>query len=91
VVIDYGSDYPSGEAKVLGEVTYGELKSGSIRIMGKEVPTAPLSSYPMARKIANILKEWIGAGRFFLSKPTETLPGPGEGEPARGLTVRPVK
>jgi len=91
VVIDYGSDYPSGEGKVLGEVTYGELKRGSIRIMGKEVPTAPLSSYPMARKIANILKEWIGAGRFFLSKPTETLPGPGEGEPVRGLTVRPVK
>jgi uncharacterized protein (DUF39 family) len=91
VVIDYGKDYPYGEERVLGEVTYKELKSGTIRIMGKEVPTAPLSSYPMARRIAGILKDWIGGGGFPLAKPADTLPGPESRSVFRRLTIRSIK
>ena len=65
-VIDYGIDYPDGQAKTLAEVSYEQLKSGRIEVMGKSVPTAPLSSYPMARRIANILKEWVSERGFIL-------------------------
>ena len=73
-VVDYGTDYPNSINKSLGEVSYLDLKSGSIGIMGKTVPTAPLSSYPMALKIANILKEWITEGKFTLGIPQIPLP-----------------
>jgi len=33
-----------------------------------------LSSYPKARKIAEILKEWILKGEFLLGEPQEWLP-----------------
>ncbi|MDI6873791.1 homocysteine biosynthesis protein [Candidatus Solincola sp.] len=73
-VVDYSVDYPQGTGRVLGEVTYAELKSGRIVVEGKEVPTAPLSSYSRAREIAETLKEWIRQGRFLLSEPVELLP-----------------
>ncbi len=69
VIIDYGFDYPNKEEKVLGEVNYEELRSGSIKFMGKEVPTTPLSSYKKAREIAEILKKWIKNGEFTLGEP----------------------
>jgi len=75
-VVDYSVDYPQGTGRVLGEVTYAELKSGRIVIEGKEVPTASLSSYSRAREIASVLKEWIKAGRFLLTEPVELLPCP---------------
>ena len=78
-VVDYGLDYPMGKAKPLAEVTYAELRSGRIRVNGKEVPTAPLSSYARAREIAAVLKDWIERGSFTLSEPVEALPGAGEG------------
>ncbi len=68
-------DYSFTEPEPLGEVTYGELKKGLIRIRGKEVPTVPLSSYVRAKEIAEILKEWIKNGRFFITKPQKYLPG----------------
>ncbi len=73
-VIDYSMDYPKGEIKSLGEVSYGELRSGEITLLGKKVPTAPLSSYYKARIIAETLKEWIEQGAFFLGEPQLTLP-----------------
>ena len=73
-VVDYSVDYPQGTGKVLGEVTYGQLKSGVIEVDGQEVPTSPLSSYSRAREIAEILKEWISSGRFLLAQPVELLP-----------------
>ena len=42
--------------------------------MGKAIPTAPLSSYPGALKISNILKEWISEGRFTLGIPQLAVP-----------------
>ena len=56
-VIDYGNDYPKGKTKSLGQVSYAELKSGSITVKGKKVPTVPLSSMVRAREIADIAEK----------------------------------
>ncbi len=73
-VVDYGIDYPNAVNRSLAEVSYAELKSGKIEIMGKTIPASPLSSYPMAVKIAGTLKSWIQEGRFTLGVPQQTLP-----------------
>ena len=73
-VYDYGMDYPNGPAQSIGEVTYKELRSGSIVLNGKKIDTAPMSSYYKAREIANILKEWIEKREFLLSEPHQHLP-----------------
>lgn len=73
-VVDYGEDYPTGKAKSLAQVSYAQLKSGTIVLDGKEIPTVPLSSYAKAKEIALILKEWIDSGRFLLGEPQFTLP-----------------
>jgi hypothetical protein len=44
-------------------------------VNGKDIPTAPISSYARAREIATILKDWIASGRFLLTQPVEPLPG----------------
>ncbi len=73
-IIDYGHDYPNGISKSYGQVSYAELKSGSIKLNGQEIPTAPLSSVVKARKIAGILKERISRATFTLGQPQFTLP-----------------
>jgi len=73
-IIDYGNDYPKGEASSLGQVSYAELKSGNIRFNGQDIPTVPLSSYVRALEIAHILKSWIEKGKFLLTEPQEMLP-----------------
>ncbi|HPD56611.1 MAG TPA: homocysteine biosynthesis protein [Smithellaceae bacterium] len=73
-VYDYSMDYPKGQPKPIAEVSYKELRSGNIIIDGKNVLTAPLSSYYKAQQIANILKEWIEAGKFFIGEPQLNLP-----------------
>ncbi|MDY6881701.1 MAG: homocysteine biosynthesis protein [Thermodesulfobacteriota bacterium] len=73
-IIDYGNDYPLGQGKSLGQVSYAELKSGTIRFNRQDILTAPLSSYVKALEIAHILKEWIEKGDFLLSAPIEPLP-----------------
>lgn len=78
-VVDYGIDYPDRVSKSLGEVTYGQLKSGTITINGKEIPTFPISSYSKALEIATLLKNWIGEGQFLLTNPVQPLPGAGSG------------
>jgi len=73
-VFDYSMDYPRCEGKSIGEVSYKELRSGSITLTGKTIVTAPLSSYFKARQIAHILKEWIEKGDFLLGEPQQLLP-----------------
>lgn len=73
-VVDYSEDYHSNNGKVLGRVSYADLKSGEIEVEGKKVKTASMSSVPKARKIADALKAWIKSGKFELGKPVETLP-----------------
>lgn len=84
-IVDYGEAYPSFTPSNLGYVSYAELKSGKIQINGKEVPTAPVSSYPRAREIAGILKDWIQKGDFLLSEPVQLLPNAGAGITANAL------
>ena len=73
-VIDYGADYPKGVSNSLAQVSYGQLKSGSITVNGQKIPTVPLSSMVRAREIADTLREWIRSGRFLLGEPQFTLP-----------------
>jgi uncharacterized protein (DUF39 family) len=73
-IIDYGNEYPKGETVSLGQVSYAELKSGTITFKGQSVPTTPLSSHTRAVEIAGILKGWIQKGEFFLTEPQVMLP-----------------
>ena len=73
-IIDYGKDYPKGEAQSLGQVNYAELKSGNMRFKGQDVSTVPISSYPRALEVARTLKEWIEKGEFLLTEPQMMLP-----------------
>lgn len=68
-IFDYGS---SGKPQ-LGITNYEELQSGSIRLNGKKIRTAPLSSIKKAREIARVLKEQISSGEFLISKPVQQL------------------
>jgi len=74
-IVDYGHDYTNGVVRDYGEVSYYQLKSGTIIVNGQEVQTAPLSSIIKAREIAETLKQWIVEKQFFLNRPAETLPG----------------
>lgn len=73
-LLDYSADYPSGNAKPLAEYSYAQLRSGSVTFQGQEVPTAPMSSYKLARQIAEELKGWIEEGKFLLGEPQHMLP-----------------
>ena len=77
-IIDYSLDYPQGTGKVLGEVQYAELKSGKISFRKKDIPTGGLSSYLKAREVAETLKTWLLKGKFFLTEPVASLPGPAQ-------------
>ena len=90
-IVDYAEAYPQRNPDILGEVSYGELKSGRILIQGKEVPTASLSSYPKAVEIANTLKEWIQKGEFLLTEPVAPLPGVEAGITFKPLNERPIE
>ncbi len=90
-IVDYSHDYPRGESRNLGEVNYKELRSGSIKIRGKDVPTASLSSYAKAREIAEILKERISEKKFLLTEPVSPLPSIESGITFKPLRERPVK
>lgn len=64
----------SGKTQFSQRVSYKELRSGSVVINGKKVPTAPLSSMKVATEIALNLKTQIRKGEFLLTKPVELLP-----------------
>jgi uncharacterized protein (DUF39 family) len=89
-VIDYAGAYPERKPDVLAEVSYSELKTGMIQIQRQEIPTASLSSYPGAVKIAGILKEWIKKGEFLLTEPVAPLPGVESGIVFKPLEERPI-
>jgi len=78
-IFDYS--VPKRSKPNFGQVSYAELRSGAITINGKEVPTAPLSSLNQARKIAQILKEWISVGQFSLTEPVQSLPAESKVKP----------
>lgn len=73
-ILDYGNDYPKGEPKSLGRVSYAELKSGKIKFDGREIPTVPVSSHVRALEVADKLKTWIEKGDFLLAESRVMLP-----------------
>jgi L-aspartate semialdehyde sulfurtransferase len=89
-IVDYSNDYPNGIANSLGEVNYKQLKSGSISVKGKEVPTASLSSYTKARAIAQELKKEISDGKFYLGEPVSLLPSTDSNISFKPLKERPI-
>jgi uncharacterized protein (DUF39 family) len=89
-VVDYSEAYPNCVPGSLGEVSYAQLKSGSITVNGKKVPTAGLSSYVRAREVANILKDWIADGSFQLSETVAPLPSVDSGVKFKLLQERPI-
>ncbi len=85
-IVDYSSDYPQCVPGSLGEVNYAQLRTGKIKVKGKDVPTASLSSYSKAVEIAEELKKWIEDKSFYLTEPVELLPGA-----EAGITLKPFK
>ncbi|AFY72930.1 hypothetical protein Syn7502_00796 [Synechococcus sp. PCC 7502] len=56
-----------------GTVSYAALKSGTIRIDGINVRTAPVASIYRSEQVAEALKSWILAGEFTLTEPVAFL------------------
>jgi L-aspartate semialdehyde sulfurtransferase len=89
-VVDYGTAYPKREPDIICEVSYAELRSGQVELLGKQVPTSSLSSYPRAVEIATQLKQWIQKGDFRLTEAVAPLPGVETGMNAHPLNERPL-
>lgn len=89
-VVDYSEAYPQMVAGSLAEVNYAQLKSGTITVRGKQVPTGSLSSYSKARDIAEELKLWIRKGDFLLTEPVAPLPQADSGYTFKALKERPI-
>ncbi len=90
-VIDYSDAYPNQKPDIVAEVSYAELKSGTVKLQGKKVPTASLSSYSRAVEIAEILKDWIKRGEFLLTEAVTPLPGAESGVAFKPLKERPLE
>ncbi len=70
-VVDFS--IPRRVRPTFGLVNYAQLKSGRITIEGRLVRTAPLASIARARAVAEVLKQQIEAGDFFLTEPVAPL------------------
>ncbi len=79
-ILDYG--VPSRSRPALRNVSYAELRSGTVELNGEEVRTSSLSSFRRARKVALELKQWVERGRMELALPTRAI------DP--GKTARPM-
>jgi len=73
-VVDYSSDYPENTGRILGRVTYEQLRSGEITIKGRKIPVGSLSSYAKALEAAHLLADQIRRGDFALNPPIAPLP-----------------
>jgi len=73
-VVDYSSDYPQKTGRVIGHVSYEQLRGGEIEIEGCKVTVGSLSSYYKALEIANLLADEVRRGDFLLAEPNAPLP-----------------
>ncbi len=80
-IVDYS--VPRRDRPKFGQVSYKELKSGSIIVNGKKVRVSSLSSLKMAKKVSSTLKSWIAEGSFLLTSPIERLPNDSIFKPMR--------
>jgi len=84
--VDYSRDYPERTGRIIGRVSYEELRSGSIEIEGTRVQAGSLSSYRKALDIAERLAAEIRDGSFLLAAPLRRLPA---GNAMKPLAIRP--
>ncbi len=70
-IIDYGT--PRRDRPVLRQVSYAELKSGSVLIDSEEIRTSSISSFSHARQVALELKKEVEEGRFTVALPTVSI------------------
>jgi uncharacterized protein (DUF39 family)/predicted transcriptional regulator len=80
-IVDYG--IPRRDRPTIKVVSYEDLKSGSVEINGKDVNASSLSSYCMAREVANKLKDSIQASEFLLTQSVVPLPRVGMARPMK--------
>lgn len=78
-------DYGLPGHPVIRTVSYAELRSGAVRVAGRSIKTAPLSSHYQARRIMIQLKRWLKRGDFLLTQPVQDLP---VNTKIRSLTIR---
>jgi len=71
-IVDFS--IPRRVRPTFGLVTYAQLKSGTIKIEGETVRTAPLASIVRSREVAETLKQQVIAGRFPIEAPIAPLP-----------------
>ncbi|MDD1743909.1 MAG: homocysteine biosynthesis protein, partial [Methanomassiliicoccales archaeon] len=71
-VLDYSVQ--SRNRTPIREVSYAELRSGTIDLNNKKVRTSSLSSYAKARQVAEALKKQIMKGEFLLTQAVARLP-----------------
>jgi len=90
-VVDYSVAYPQVKPGSLCEVTYAELKTGTITVQGKKVQTGAMSSYSKARKIAELLKERILTKEFYLTEAVSPIPSVGSDVSVKLLNEKPIK
>ncbi len=67
-IVDYG--VPSRNRPAVTQVSYADLKSGSVEVNGEEVKTSALSSFKKAREVAAELKSWVEKGQLTVNLPT---------------------
>lgn len=77
------SDYSKPDKPSLSQVTYEQLRSGTVEIQGRRIKTAPMSSLLKARRIAGELKKQIEDGEFFLTSPVSHFPEKAEVKPLK--------
>ena len=70
-MVDYSQPV---ERPPMARYSYAQLRSGRIQYEGRSIRTSSLSSYSGARKIANILKDWIEHKEFELNRPVMSFP-----------------
>ncbi len=69
-VVDYGK-HPNS---FICTTNYARLRSGKITVNGKKIRTVALSNIKKARKIADVLREWIAKGEFSIQPPVQHFP-----------------
>jgi len=73
-IVTQVKDYSFTLRDPICEVSYAQLRSGTIRVEGRDIPTVPLSSYVRAKEIAETLRSWIEQGEFILGEPQKMIP-----------------
>jgi uncharacterized protein (DUF39 family)/Pyruvate/2-oxoacid:ferredoxin oxidoreductase delta subunit len=83
-IIDFS--VPARQRPLLGRCSYEQLKSGTVRLQGRDVPSSSLSSLHTAGRIARTLKERIEQGSFRLNTPAAQISSRGSAGP---LAIQP--